>query len=178
MGAPLMIVGMYMQVGKHVWIVTLGSIVRVTSFIVGEMRKQGFAAGTVIIVGKILYWGILHAVALRVDNMLCTISRTWQDVGAVWMAGSCHWASVLMAVVWYYRKYRPCNEMVEEYQVRWQTEMRDQLHPLMKRRMYWSNVNNASRRNGQFSGLGLWCGKRSKVNRGMKPWTGVGESGA
>ena len=45
--------------------------------IVGEMRKEGFVAGTVIIVGRILYSGILHAVALRVAKMLCTIYRTW-----------------------------------------------------------------------------------------------------
>ena len=45
--------------------------------IVGEMKKWGFVAGTVIIVGRILYSVILHAVVMRVAKMLCTISRTW-----------------------------------------------------------------------------------------------------
>ena len=44
---------------------------------VGETRKEGLLSGTVIKVGRRLYWGIFHAVALRVANRLCTISRTW-----------------------------------------------------------------------------------------------------
>ena len=30
------------------------------------------------------------------------------------MMGSCHWAAILMAVIWYYSKDRPCNDMSEE----------------------------------------------------------------
>ena len=46
----------------------LRSIVRVESLIVGDMRKEGFLEGTVIVVGRILYWVISHEVALRVGN--------------------------------------------------------------------------------------------------------------
>ena len=55
----------------------LRSIVRVASWIIGEMRREGLVAGTVIIAGRRLYWLILHAVVLRVVNRLCTSSRTW-----------------------------------------------------------------------------------------------------
>ena len=55
----------------------LRSMVRVVSWIVGDMRKEGFVAGTVIIIGIRLYWVISHAVALRVVKRLCTSSRTW-----------------------------------------------------------------------------------------------------
>ena len=44
---------------------------------VGKMSKEILGAGTVIIVGRILYWGILHDVELMVVNRLCTRSRTW-----------------------------------------------------------------------------------------------------
>ena len=44
---------------------------------VGEMSKEGLVSGTVIIVGRILDWLILHDVALRVVNRLCISSRTW-----------------------------------------------------------------------------------------------------
>ena len=44
---------------------------------VGDMRKEGLVSGTVIIVGRRLDWGILHALALRVVNRLCTGSSTW-----------------------------------------------------------------------------------------------------
>ena len=52
-------------------------MVRVASWIVGEMRKEGFVAGTVIIIGRRFDWGIFHAVALRFAKMLCMKSRTW-----------------------------------------------------------------------------------------------------
>ena len=52
-------------------------MVRVASWIVGEMRKEGFVAGTEIIIGRRFDWGILHAVALRFAKMLCMKSRTW-----------------------------------------------------------------------------------------------------
>ena len=52
-------------------------IVRVASWMVGEMRKEGLVSGTIIIVGRRLYWGMLHAVEMRVVNRLCTSSRTW-----------------------------------------------------------------------------------------------------
>ena len=76
-GAPLRLLRMEMQVDQHLWSVMLRSIVMVTYLIVGEMRKEGLLAGTVIIVGRILYSVILHAVALRDAKMLCTIYRTW-----------------------------------------------------------------------------------------------------
>ena len=49
---------------------------RVASWIVGEMRKEGLVTGRVIIVGRILDWGILNAVELRILNRLCKKSRT------------------------------------------------------------------------------------------------------
>ena len=55
----------------------LRSIVRVVSWTVGEMRKEGLASGKVIIVGSRLDWGILNAVAQSAANSLCMISRTW-----------------------------------------------------------------------------------------------------
>ena len=48
---------------------------RVAYWIVCEMSKYGIVAGTLIIVGRRLYWVILHAVALRVVKRLCTSSR-------------------------------------------------------------------------------------------------------
>ena len=42
-----------------------------------EMRKEGLVVVTVITVCRILYWGMLHAVALKVVNRLCMISRNW-----------------------------------------------------------------------------------------------------
>ena len=65
------------QVDNHFWILTLRLIVRVASWMVGEMRKEGLVPGTVIIVERRLDQGILHAVALRVANRLCRSSRTW-----------------------------------------------------------------------------------------------------
>ena len=52
-------------------------MVRVDSWIVVEMRKEGFIAGRVIIIGRIIYWVILDAVELRVAKRFCTSSRTW-----------------------------------------------------------------------------------------------------
>ena len=66
---------------------------RLASWIVGEMRKECLVAGTVIIVGRRLDWGILHAVALRVANRLYTSYRNWYDARAVWMVVSCHRAA-------------------------------------------------------------------------------------
>ena len=76
-GAPLRLLRMEMQVDQHLWSVMLRSIVMVTYLIVGEMRKEGLLAGTVIIVGRILYWLIFHAVALRFAKRLCKSSRNW-----------------------------------------------------------------------------------------------------
>ena len=50
---------------------------RLASWMVGEMRKEGLVSGTVIILGRIVDWGILHAVVLRVANRLFMSSRTW-----------------------------------------------------------------------------------------------------
>ena len=52
-------------------------MVRVESWIVCETRKEGLVAATVILVGRRLDWGILHALELRVYKWLCTRSRTW-----------------------------------------------------------------------------------------------------
>ena len=52
-------------------------MLRVASWIISEMRKEGLVLGTVITVGRRLDWGILHAVALRFAKRLCIISRTW-----------------------------------------------------------------------------------------------------
>ena len=49
---------------------------------------------------------------------------------------------------------------------------------LMKRRMSWNNKKKFSGWNGWFDDLGPWCGSISRIDRGMKPWTEVGESGA
>ena len=43
---------------------------RVSSWMVGEMGKEGLVSGTLIIVGRRLYWVILHAVELRVAKGL------------------------------------------------------------------------------------------------------------
>ena len=45
------------QVENHLWIVTLRLIVRVASWMVGDMRKEGLVSGTIIVVGGILDWG-------------------------------------------------------------------------------------------------------------------------
>ena len=50
---------------------------RVESWIVGEMRKEGLLSGTLIIVGRILDQVILNAVVLRVMKRLFTSSRIW-----------------------------------------------------------------------------------------------------
>ena len=39
------------------------------------MRKEGLVSVTVIIVGRILDWGVLNAVMLRVANRFFTSSR-------------------------------------------------------------------------------------------------------
>ena len=43
---------------------------RVASWMVGETRKEGLVAGTVIIEGRRIDWGILHAVVLKLVNRL------------------------------------------------------------------------------------------------------------
>ena len=47
-------------------------MVRVASWIVGDMSKEGLVSGTLIVVGGILDWGILHTVVLRVVKRLFT----------------------------------------------------------------------------------------------------------
>ena len=56
--------------------------------------------------------------------------------------------------------------------------MRNHLHPFMNQRTCWNNVKPFHGSNGWVSNFGMWCGSRSRVNGGLKPWTGVGESGA
>ena len=77
MTAPLRPTRIECQVEHHFWIVTLRSIFRVAYWMVGETRKEGLVSGTVIKVGRRLYWGIFHAVALRVANRLCMSCRNW-----------------------------------------------------------------------------------------------------
>ena len=48
---------------------------RVAYWMVGDMRKERLVVVTVIMVGRRFDWGMLHAVALRVENRLCNISR-------------------------------------------------------------------------------------------------------
>ena len=54
-GALLRMVRMEIQVEKHFWSVALRSIVRVAYWIVGDMSKEGFVSGKVIIAGRIIY---------------------------------------------------------------------------------------------------------------------------
>ena len=54
----------------------LRSMVRVASWIVGEMAKAGQVWGAVTVTGTRQDGGRLQAVALRVANRLCTSSRT------------------------------------------------------------------------------------------------------
>ena len=56
--------------------------------------------------------------------------------------------------------------------------MRNHLHPLINMRASWNYAKPLAMRDGWVSNLGLWSGSSSRVNRGMKPWAGVGESGA
>ena len=51
--------------------------------------------------------------------------------------------------------------------------MRNHLYPFLKQRMSWNNEKPLSWRNGCVTNLGTWCVSMRKVNRGMKPWTGV-----
>ena len=86
----------------------------VASWMVCEMSKEGLVAGTVSMVGRRLDCRIFHAVELRFVNRLCPIFRTWWDYGVVWMVGSCQRDSILLAVIWSYRKNRPWYTVVEE----------------------------------------------------------------
>ena len=52
-------------------------MVRLASWIVGDTSKEGLVSGTLIVVGGILDWVILHAVVLRVVKRLCTSFSTW-----------------------------------------------------------------------------------------------------
>ena len=56
--------------------------------------------------------------------------------------------------------------------------MSNHLHPLMKRRTSPNDRNPLAGRAGWVANLGPWSGPSSRVNRGLKPWVGVGESGA
>ena len=56
--------------------------------------------------------------------------------------------------------------------------MRNNLHPLMKQRASWNNANPLSGRAGWVADLGPQSRSRSSVNRGLKPWVGLGDSGA
>ena len=56
--------------------------------------------------------------------------------------------------------------------------MRNHLHPLMNRRKSWNDENTLAGRVGWVSDLGLWSGPNKRVNRGLKPWAWVGESGS
>ena len=56
MAAPIRLVRIEWQVEHRFWIVLLRLIVRVVSWIFGDIRKEGSVLGTVIIVGGILDW--------------------------------------------------------------------------------------------------------------------------
>ena len=94
------------------------------------------------------------------------------------MVGSCQRAARLLAVIWSYMKDRPWNVMSEEEYVGWHTNVRNHLHPLMKRRTSWNNENPLDWRAGWVADLGPWSRSSNRVSRGLKPWGGVGESGA
>ena len=55
--------------------------------------------------------------------------------------------------------------------------MRNLVYPLMKRRMSWNNLKPLDGRAGWVSGLGPWYESSNRVNRGLKPWAYMGESG-
>ena len=90
---------MEIQVDQHFSNVTLRLMVRVKYWIDGDMKKEGFVAGKLIIVGRITYREILHAVVLRVAKRLSKSPRNWYDYGVVWMVGSCQWDAILLAVI-------------------------------------------------------------------------------
>ena len=56
--------------------------------------------------------------------------------------------------------------------------MRNHLNLLMKRRKSWNNAKPLAERDEWITDLGLWYGLRNRFNRGLKPWSGVGESGS
>ena len=60
----------------------------------------------------------------------------------------------------------------------WQTITRNHLHPLMKQRTSWSDAETLAVRAGWVTKFGPWSRLSNRVNRGMKYWAGVGESGA
>ena len=56
--------------------------------------------------------------------------------------------------------------------------MMKNLHPLMKRRTSWNYEKPLAGRSVWVSDLGTWSGSSNRVNRGLKPWVGVGGSWA
>ena len=60
----------------------------------------------------------------------------------------------------------------------WHINMRNHLHPFMKRRMSRNDKNTLARRDGWVADLGLWSGSSNRVSRVLKPWARVEESGA
>ena len=87
---------------------------RVASWIVGDMRKEGLLSGAIIIVGKRIDWGIWNEVAMRVAKRLCTSSRILWDAVVVWMVGSCQRVVRVLDVIWSSKKDMPWNLMLEE----------------------------------------------------------------
>ena len=55
--------------------------------------------------------------------------------------------------------------------------MRNHLDLLMKQRTAWKDAKPLSGRDGWVSYLGPWSGSSNRVNRGLKPWLGVGAVG-
>ena len=58
------------------------------------------------------------------------------------------------------------------------TYMRNHLHLLMKHRMAYNDAKPLDGRAGWVAELGPRSGSINRVNRGLKPWAGVGDSGA
>ena len=56
--------------------------------------------------------------------------------------------------------------------------MRNHLHPLVKQRMSWNDAKTLYGRYGWVADLVPWSGLRNMGRRGLKPWSGVGESGS
>ena len=56
--------------------------------------------------------------------------------------------------------------------------MMNHLHLLMKQRTNCNDAKPLSGRARWFADLGTWSGSSNRVNRGLKPWVGVGGSWA
>ena len=173
MEAPPRLARMKLQAQHHFCSMTLRSMVRVAYLIIGEMRKEGFTLGTLFIVWRKLDEEILYEKVLRVPKRLRTSSRSWQYDREIWIVGLCQRDAMLLDIMWYSRKDRTWNAMVEEQWVRWHTKIRNHLHLLIKKSMSWNDKKPLSGRDGWVYDLGIQSGSSIRVSRGIKPWERV-----